>query len=314
MKDIIVVGELNVDIILDGLPSFPEVNKERIASRMETVLGSSSAIFASNISMLGMRVAFIGKLGMDDYSELIIDNLQGKGVDTSHIVVDEKLRTGATVILSSGEDRMMVTYPGSMNHLTLADVSADVVRSAKHLHFSSFFIQPGIRKQVLDLMRMARDLGLTTSLDLQGDPDETWDFDYASILPYVDVFLPNESELLALTNETDLSKALAKLDGHSNIVAVKCGSKGCLVSHQGESFVQAPFLNEAVVDAVGAGDSFNAGFICKYKQGKLLRECAEFANLMGAISTTAVGGTMAFASKRQITETALDKFNQTIHL
>ena len=148
MQDIIVVGELNVDIILDGLPSFPEVNRERIASRMETVLGSSSAIFASNISSLGMRVAFIGKLGMDDYSELIIDNLQGKGVDTSHIIVDEKLRTGATVILSSGEDRMMVTYPGSMNHLTLADVEVEVLRQAKHLHFSSFFIQPGIRQHL----------------------------------------------------------------------------------------------------------------------------------------------------------------------
>jgi len=314
MQDIIVVGELNVDIILDGLPSFPEVNRERLASRMETVLGSSSAIFASNISSLGMRVAFIGKLGMDDYSELILNTLQSKGVDTSHILVEEKLRTGATVILSSGEDRMMVTYPGSMNHLTLADVPADALRQAKHLHFSSFFIQPGIRQHVGDLMRMARNAGLTTSLDLQGDPDEAWDFDYAAILPHVDVFLPNESELLALTAESELPKALAKLAGHSNIVAVKCGSKGCLVSHEGESFWQAPYLNEAVVDAIGAGDSFNAGFICKFKQGKPLRECADFANLTGAISTTAVGGTMAFASKHKIMETALLKFNQVIHL
>lgn len=314
MQDIIVVGELNVDIILDGLPSFPEVNRERIASRMETVLGSSSAIFASNISSLGMRVAFIGKLGMDDYSELIIDNLESKGVDTSHILVDAKLRTGATVILSSGEDRMMVTYPGSMNHLTLADVPVDVLRQAKHLHFSSFFIQPGIRPQVGDLMRMAKAAGLTTSLDLQGDPDEAWDFDYAAILPHVDVFLPNESELLALTGDTELPAALDKLARHSNIIAVKCGSKGCLVSHDGDSFWQAPYLNAAVVDAIGAGDSFNAGFICKFKQGKTLPECADFANLMGAISTTAVGGTMAFVNKCNITETALHKFNQVIHL
>jgi sugar/nucleoside kinase (ribokinase family) len=314
MQDIIVVGELNVDIILDGLPSFPEVDKERIASRMETVLGSSSAIFASNISSLGMRVAFIGKLGMDDYSELIIDNLESKGVDTSLIMVDAKLRTGATVILSSGEDRMMVTYPGSMNHLTLADVSVEALRQAKHLHFSSFFIQPGLRPHVGDLMRMAKAAGLTTSLDLQGDPDETWDFDYAAVLPHVDVFLPNESELLALTGETALPAALDKLAAHSNIVAVKCGSKGCLVAHDGESFWQAPYLNAAVVDAIGAGDSFNAGFICKFKQGKPLRECADFANLMGAISTTAVGGTRAFANKRKIIDTAHHKFNQVIHL
>jgi len=314
MRDIIVVGELNVDVILDGLPSFPEVNRERIASRMQTVLGSSSAIFASNIAMMGMRVAFIGKLGMDDYSELIIDNLQAKGVDTSHIVFDEKLRTGATVILSCGEDRMMVTYPGSMDHLTLADVAADVVGSAKHLHFSSFFIQPGIRKHVGELMHMAKDLGLTTSLDLQWDPDEKWDFDYAAILPHVDVFLPNESEILALTAETELPKALAKLQPHSNVVAVKCGSRGCLVAHKGESFWQPSYLNEAVVDAIGAGDSFDAGFVCMFKQGKSLRECADFANLMGAISTTAVGGTMAFAGKGKIMETALNRFNQSIHL
>ena len=314
MRDIIVVGELNVDVILDGLPSFPEVNRERIASRMQTVLGSSSAIFASNIAMMGLRVAFIGKLGMDDYSELIIDNLQAKGVDTSHIVFDEKLRTGATVILNCGEDRMMVTYPGSMDHLTLADVSEDVVRTAKHLHFSSFFIQPGIRNHVGEMMRMAKGLGLTTSLDLQWDPDEKWDFDYPSILPHVDVFLPNESEILALTAETELPKALAKLQPHSNLVAVKCGSRGCLVAHEGESFWQPSYLNEAVVDAIGAGDSFDAGFVCMFKQGKSLQECADFANLMGAISTTAVGGTMAFASKRKIMDTAFNQFNQSIQL
>lgn len=314
MKDIIVVGELNVDIILDGLTFIPEMNRESTANRMETVLGSSSAIFASNISTMGRQVCFIGKLGVDDYADLIIANLHLKNVDTTHIVFDDKVKTGATVILNFAEDRMMITYPGSMAHFSIADVPMETLQQANHLHFSSYFIQPGIRKNVLDLMRMAKDAGLTTSIDLQWDPDESWDFDYASILPYVDVFLPNEAEILALTGEEDLLKAIARLDAHANIIAVKCASKGCLVAHQGQVISRPAYLNPQVVDAIGAGDSFNAGFICKFKQGASLSDCADFANLMGAISTTAVGGTMAFGSKRKIEETALNKFNKVIEL
>ncbi|MCK5371658.1 MAG: carbohydrate kinase family protein, partial [Cyclobacteriaceae bacterium] len=84
--DVIVVGELNVDIILNNIDSFPEIGKEKLAGKMDTTLGSSSAIFASNLSSLGARVAFIGKIGQDQNGEIVLNSLQKKGVDASMII------------------------------------------------------------------------------------------------------------------------------------------------------------------------------------------------------------------------------------
>ncbi|HID39003.1 MAG TPA: carbohydrate kinase family protein, partial [Calditrichaeota bacterium] len=120
--DVLVVGELNIDLILNWIDGFPEMGKEKIADQMTLTLGSSSAIFASNLSALGAKVAFLGKIGNDRFGDLVIDSLKDKGVDTGFIIRDSKLATGATIVLNYAEDRAMVTHPGAMNHLTIDDV------------------------------------------------------------------------------------------------------------------------------------------------------------------------------------------------
>ena len=306
--DVVVVGELNVDLILNRIESFPEIGKEKLAEDMTLTLGSSSAIFASNLSALGARVTFLGKIGDDYFGQLVVDRLQEKGVDVSLIVRDPAAHTGATIVLNFQEDRAMITYPGAMNELTIKDISREVLASARHLHFSSYYLQPGIKNDVGKLFEMAKGLKLTTTFDMQWDPAEKWIIDYETILPFVDVFLPNEQELLHLTGKATVSDALQKISGKSNVVAVKMGSRGSLLLDKGKTNVQGPFLNTKVVDAIGAGDSFNAGFVFKFINGADLEECQEFGNLMGAISTTAAGGTKAFTKYGQIMKIAEEKF------
>lgn len=306
--DVVVVGELNVDLILNRIESFPEIGKEKLAEDMTLTLGSSSAIFASNLSALGARVTFLGKIGDDYFGQLVIDRLKEKGVDVSLIVRDPAAHTGATIVLNFQEDRAMITYPGAMNELTIKDISWEVLASARHLHFSSYYLQPGIKNDVGKLFEMAKGLKLTTTFDMQWDPAEKWIIDYETILPFVDVFLPNEQELLHLTGKATVSDALQKISGKSNVVAVKMGSRGSLLLDKGKTNVQGPFLNTKVVDAIGAGDSFNAGFVFKFINGADLEECQEFGNLMGAISTTAAGGTKAFTKYGQIMKIAEEKF------
>lgn len=306
--DVLVVGELNVDLILNNLESFPEIGKEKIADKMNLTLGSSSAIFASNLSALGAKVSFLGKIGTDSFGDLIISELESKGVDVSMIIRDEKLKTGATIILNFNEDRAMVTHPGAMNELTFNDITPAKLNKAKHLHFSSFYLQPGIKNYAGDMFKLAKDNGLTTSFDMQWDPAEKWDMDYKKILPYVDVFLPNEQEILNLTRETDITKALESLSAWANNVIVKMGNKGSLSWDKYKTRSIGAFLNKEVVDSIGAGDSFNAGFISKYIQGIDIKECQRFGNLIGAINTTAAGGTGAFINYEQIIKTAKEKF------
>lgn len=306
--DVIVVGELNVDLILNQIESFPEMGKEKIAQQMTLTLGSSSAIFASNLSSLGAKVAFLGKIGSDAFGELVLSSLQAKKVDTSMIIRDPALATGATIVLNFGNDRAMVTHPGAMEHLSYQEISPEQLQQARHLHFSSYFLQPKLKPDVGKLFKQAKELGLTTSFDAQWDPAEKWDLDLPRVLPYVDVFLPNEVEALHLSGEKTLAAALDRLAKLGQIIVVKLGTKGS-ISRQGDSIFEAKaFLNEHVVDAIGAGDSFNAGFIAKFIQGKSLKECQIFGNLMGAINTTQPGGTTAFTSLPEIMKIARERF------
>lgn len=306
--DVLVVGELNVDLILNKIQLFPEIGKEVLAEDMNLTLGSSSAIFASNLSSLGSKVAFLGKIGKDNFGEVVLQNLQGRQVDTSLIMQNETLATGATIVLNFNEDRAMVTYPGAMEHLSLQDIDTQQFALAKHLHFSSYFLQPGLRHDLGKLFQQAQQAGLTTSFDTQWDPEETWKIDIPAILPYVDVFLPNETELLQLTGKDSLQEAIDSIKDFSNIIVVKRGNKGSVVWHKGALLHQEPFLNSYVVDAIGAGDSFNAGFIHKFIQQAPIEVCQEFGNLTGAISTTAPGGTAAFTDYDSVINTAKEKF------
>ncbi len=312
--DVVVVGELNVDLILNRIESFPEMGKEKLAKDMTLTLGSSSAIFAANIAALGARTAFLGMIGEDDFGNLVIRSLQEKGVHTDWIIRTAEHRTGITVVLNFGNDRAMVTYPGAMAAFRVEDIDFDIFHQAKHLHFSSYFLQPGMQPGLPKLLQGARQAGMTTSLDIQWDPAEEWNFDAEAILPFVDVFLPNEAEVLALTGAQNAIEGGRKLARVGNIVVVKQGIRGATVIHGDTVIHHNGFRNEEVVDAIGAGDSFNAGFIHQFIQGHSLERCLTVANLMGAINTTAAGGTGAFTSPEAIEQRALERFGQDIRL
>jgi sugar/nucleoside kinase (ribokinase family) len=307
--DVLVVGELNVDLILNGMEKFPEVGKEVLAQKMLLTLGSSSAIFASNLSVLGTRVAFCGCIGRDRFADKILADLTDKNVDCSFIIRSETADTGITVALSVQEDRAMITYPGAMNELKASFITDDMLLSARHLHVSSIFLQPALKPGLLALFSRARALGLSTSLDPQWDPAESWDCALKELLPFVSVFLPNIEELKNLTGQPSIEKALSSIKNIAEQVVVKNGNAGAMLWNHQEFLNQSSFLNQEVVDAIGAGDSFNAGYIHQFVRGEVPAVCLEFGALCGAINTTASGGTTAFADHETVEQIALTKFN-----
>lgn len=306
--DILVVGELNVDLILSQVQDFPKMGAEILAREMVLTMGSSSAIFACNASTLGAKVGFVGKIGTDSFGTLIIDALKSKNVKTAHIIRSSDYKTGITVALSYSDDRAMVTYPGAMEYLSGENITEELLNETRHLHASSVFLQPLIKRDLISIFRKAKERGLTTSLDTQWDPSEKWDLNLRELLPYVDVFLPNESEIKALTRTSSVEAALEALKPFARWVAVKMGSKGSIAMVDGRTFSAPAFLNSQVVDAIGAGDSFDAGFIVKYIFGQEPERCLRFGNLAGSINTTGAGGTGAFSSLERVRETAARQF------
>ncbi|MEX0772503.1 MAG: carbohydrate kinase family protein [Balneolales bacterium] len=293
---LIVVGELNIDLILDNVNKLPELGKERIAQAMTLTLGSSSAILASNASNLGLDVGFVGRIGDDTFGKYAVNSLDESGVDTQHIIKTEGVATGVTAIYTFQDDRGALTYPGAMEELVIQDIPWGYVKQAKHLHLSSFYLQTGLRPSCKDLFKKAKELGLTTSLDTNWDPEEKWGADVLDVLSFVDVFLPNDQEALLISGEKNLDKALSSLSERAGIVIATCGAEG-VKARQGNKSYSLPGLPVVSVDAVGAGDSFNAGFLAQYLKGNPIKECLQSGLLVSAFSTSASGGTAALKNQ-----------------
>jgi len=291
--DVSVIGELNLDLILYGLPQSLVLEREHLATDLSITLGSSSAIFAHNLSYLGNRVGFSSCIGDDPFGDICVQRLSTSGVDVSHI---KKLRgktTGLTVILPQRKDRFILTYPGAMYEMTERELDQAFVFNAKHLHLSSYFLQKGIRPQLIHIFRKAKEAGLTTSLDTNDDPEDRWSGDIQLLLRYVDILLPNERELCKLAQLNDLEKAVESLSQKVRILVVKRGSHGAMARVGKEKFLAYPPVVD-VVDPVGAGDTFDAGFVHQFIRGAKIEDCLKFANCAGALSVTRAGGTEAF--------------------
>jgi sugar/nucleoside kinase (ribokinase family) len=297
--DVTIAGELNLDLILYGLPEELPEERELLAQRMTLTLGSSSAIAAHNLAALGCRVGFVSRIGDDPLGQIAVGRLAASGVDVSRIRVAEgETKTGLTVILQRQRLRNILTYPGTIFDLTLADLDFDYLTDASHFHLSSFYLQRGLTPQVGELFRRLKAAGLTISLDTNDDPEDTWR-NLMDVLPYVDVFLPNVRELKRIAGTEDLESALAQIAEKVPVLVVKMGEEGAL-ARRGREQITIPAVRVKLVDPVGAGDSFDAGFLSQFVRGSDLRACLGWANLAGALSITQPGGTEAFRDRESM--------------
>jgi sugar/nucleoside kinase (ribokinase family) len=269
--DVSVIGELNLDLILYGLPQELKLEHEHLAKDLSITLGSSSAIFAYNLSSLGNKVGFSSCIGSDPFGEICIQRLGASGVDMSRVR----------------------TYPGTMYDLSEKDLEMRYVFDAKHLHLSSYFLQKAIRPRLIDIFRKAKEAGLTTSLDTNDDPEDRWPADVQLLLKYVDILLPNEREACKLAQVDDVARAADILSQKVPMLVIKRGAQGALARVGKEKYSAYPPVVDAT-DVVGAGDSFDAGFVHKFIRGAKIEECLKFANIAGALSVTRAGGTEAF--------------------
>jgi len=291
--DVSVIGELNLDLIFYGLPAKLELDREHLATNLSLTLGSSSAIFAHNLARLGSNVGFSSSIGSDSLGPICIERLAEANVDLSRVKKFDGKITGLTVILPQGKERYILTYPGTMADYSLADLDLKYVFDAKHLHVASYFLQKAIQPSLEQIFREAKAAGLTTSLDTNDDPDDRWTPEIQKLFPHLDLLMPNEHEACRMAGVDDVDKAIEILSKKVKTLVLKRGSKGAMVVSGEKQFTALP-LAVKVVDAVGAGDSFNAGFLHQFVRKASLESCLAFGNVIAALSTTRGGGTEAF--------------------
>ena len=298
--DVYVIGDVNPDILVIGDDVVPEFGQvEKYVGTIRMTVGGSSAISACGLARLGLRVAHGGIVGDDSLGQAILEALRERGVDTSTVSIDPAIPTGATVHLGSGMDRAMLTATGTIDRLRAEDVPREILPHVRHIHAGSTGIQPKLRAGLPDLYREARAAGVTTSFDTNWDPDRRFE-GIDPMLAATDVFLPNEKEATLITGESDPLAAAHALVRHAEAagreegagpltVAVKLGAQGALAV-RGDEALRVPADRVQVVDATGAGDGFNAGFLYGFLDGRGLGECLALGVACGSLSVRAIGG------------------------
>ena len=294
--DVVVVGEINADLILRGNvdPAFGQV--EQLVDDANLVIGSSAAIFACGLARLGLKTTIIGKVGDDIFGKYMVESLNARNVDTSGVIVDPKIPTGLTLILAKKEDRAILTYLGSISAMRYSEIDFSLIYCSRHLHLGGFFLLNNLRPEIPKLFHTARDRGLSISMDTNCDPAGKWGGGLQEAIKHIDVLLPNDREARAIAGEDNLDRAVDILAKSVPMLGIKLGRHGAMCRRGSEETMLQRSLPVEVIDTVGAGDSFDAGFVYGYLNKWNLTKTLKLAVSCGSLSTREAGGTEAQAA------------------
>jgi sugar/nucleoside kinase (ribokinase family) len=289
--DILTIADSCVDLIVSGSDIVPEFNqKEKLVDAYNLEMGGSCLIFACQSAKLGLKTSIIGKVGQDSFGDLILKNLNDSTVNLDYMTRSDSEKTGITIHLNTGSDRAMLTYNGTLDSITKKDIPEKILSQVRHFHIGSYFLMKKIQGSYPDIIQKLKNYGATISLDTNWDPSEQWASGLDDILPNVDIFFPNEKEVLAISRESNLAKAVDKLSIIIPVLVVKRGKEGAECYFKGKK-CSAPSLDIQVVDTIGSGDSFDAGFLYGYLNNRDLPTCVKMGCICGSLKAQSIGGT-----------------------
>lgn len=302
--DVLLLGEANPDLVLRGdvVPRFGQ--SEQLLDGAEFELGGSGAITAHALARLRLRVGLLAAVGADPLGDIVVSLLHQGGLDTAHLQV-LAVPTGLSVILSVDPTRRTTfTHIGAIDAPAPAWRTPADLPAARHLHVSSFYLQRRRAQQLGTLLALAHAAGMTTSLDTNLDPAGRF-AGLTDVLPHTDVLLPNRAEALAIAatltsrEMTEPQEAARAIAAHGPTVVVKDGEHGALLC-RGETVLREPGMPVDAVDATGAGDTFNAGFLAAMLAGRPDADCLRWACAAGALSTRFAGGVRGQPTREEL--------------
>jgi 2-dehydro-3-deoxygluconokinase len=284
----------------------------RTAVHFARSIAGAESNLAIGLSRLGCEAGWFGRVGDDPLGLGILDVLRREGVDVSHAVVDSNAPTGILVRDTHGERRIDVVYARkgtAASRLSRSDLNAAYLASARVLHFTGITpaLSPTARDATAEAVRLAAEAGVTVSFDpnIRRHLWLTTDDARRELIPFVErsqLVLAGHEEAALLSGEK-APRAAAKwfIDRGADVVAVKLGSGGAWATNGDEEF-HGDALPVHPVDPIGAGDAFNAGFLCAWLNGASIRSCVEEGNLAGGLSVQAYGDIEGLPYRRELDE------------
>ncbi len=300
MAEVTCVGILTADVVGKPIESLPERGKLGLVERIELHSGGCAANTGIGLAILGVDTAIIGKVGNDGFGDFVVGRFQKYGIEIGGVAWDKDAATSATMVFvdSSGE-RSFLHYPGANATFRLEDIDTSLIHKSKIVHVAGTFLMPQFDGEpTAELLKQAQAAGVITSLDTVWDARGGWMQTMGTALAYTDYFLPSyeEAKQLASGEEDPTEIARFLIDAGVKVVGLKLGDKGCYVrTATGDSF-SIPALKVNAIDALGAGDSFVAGFLTGLVHGWDLEQCSRFAVAVGSCCVQALGANTGIRS------------------
>ena len=289
----------------------------RFANTFTRHAAGTESNVAIGLARLGHSVGWFSRVGDDEFGQYLVSTIRGEGVDTSHVIVDPVAQTG--LVLKEKRElgpRKVIYYRkgSAASQMTPADLDPEYIGSARYLHLTG--ITPALSLGCLDAVRAAAAIARKRGVTITFDPNlrlRLWTVELArqtmrDLMPLVDIVLPGMEEAEFLTGETDPDRAADAIRALGpRLVVIKLGPKGSMAVNDSERVRAAGIPLERVVDPVGAGDGFAAGFISGQLRGLSLEESLRIGNTVGAFATTVVGDVEGLPTWREVREIRLDQ-------
>jgi sugar/nucleoside kinase (ribokinase family) len=288
--DIISLGQIVADIIVKPVGQFPEVGRADIVEKIELRCGGCALNTAIILNKLGLKAGVIGKVGDDMFGNFLISQINKFELNTRGVKRESSINTSsAIVMISSGGERSFLYSPGGNEELSFNDIDFDLIVRSKILHIGG--IMKLVQLKPAKVLRKAKELGITTSMDTDWDVQGKWIDLIESSLPHTDIFISSIDEARLISKkETPYEISQFFLSYGIKIAVLKMGEDGCYVKTQDE-MLTLPVFKVDVVDTTGAGDAFAAGFLAGYHKGWSIEKAGRLANACGALCATEIGTT-----------------------
>jgi sugar/nucleoside kinase (ribokinase family) len=299
----VVVGTVTMDFFVGGMEQLPRFDGDEFTTSslafcdrpMQAVLGGNGAISAYVLASLGAPTALIGAVGQDMLGDNMVGWLQERGVGLDGLRrITTHATASTTILMDKNLQRLAFHHPGANEQVRYADIPTELIAAAKVLLVSSYPILPGLRNDgFARILHEAHNHGAITALDIGPAIGEPAVLDQMGpLLPDVDYLIANQHELSVCTHTDSVQNGIAHLhDAGAKCVVVKRGKDGSIGCKPG-TYVDVPSFKIDAQLTVGAGDSFNAGFLYGIQEGLALDAAIRFGNATAALVVSSEMGAL----------------------
>lgn len=307
--DISVIGLLNIDLIIRGsAPTDIDLLLNWTGETdIDVLMAGAVGYFVQNISKLGLKTGIISNIGDDEFSLIIQKILFDSNIDISRLRVQENTKSAiAAYLLLFGSNKRPIPFR-MMTHdplpTSFSEEDLEYIFNSKILHHGGYLHFPQ-KELTEDLFKMGKEQGVKITMDPQfplQNMEKPWLDAFGDILQYVDILLIDENEALGITNSDNIDDAISKiLRTGPEIIAIKLGARGCMVFNENTQIKKPAVPVENIIDSIGAGDSFDAGFIYGYYEGLSIEKMTDLALKVASYSLQGLGGSSSIPSRDKI--------------